>query len=346
MNIVVLAGGTSSERAVSIVSGTGVCKALRAKGHRAVLLDVFCGDENADSSNYFPEEYDVEKARQHMCSFNDSMNQLIKTRRSFFGPHVLEMCQEAHIVFLALHGANGEDGRLQATFDLMGIRYTGTGYLSSALAMDKTLTKHILQAHGVPMAKGYSINKNEANDDASQRGLTYPVIVKPACGGSSVGITIAHDAQEYRQSLDTAFELDDKAVVEEFVEGREFSVAVIDGKAYPVIEIAPKVGFYDYKNKYEPGATIETCPAEITNEQATRMQRHAVEAMTALGIEAYGRVDFIMTGTGHMIVLEANTLPGMTATSLVPQEAAVLGYSYNDLCQHLIDLSMKKYDNK
>lgn len=339
----VLAGGTSTEREISIISGTGVCKALREKGHRAVLLDVFCGDSEADARNFFPENYDVDRASAYMSSFNGRIADMLRSRREFFGPQVIDMCRKADMVFLALHGANGEDGRLQAAFDLMGIRYTGAGYLSSALAMDKTVSKHIFVASGVPTAKAYTFSRADAFASPDEKGLHYPVVVKPACGGSSVGITIARDDVEFKKSVETAMALEDHGIVEEYIKGREFSVAVIDGEAYPVIEIAPKQGFYDYKNKYEPGATVETCPAEITEEQTTRMQRHAVEATKALGITAYGRVDFIMNDVGEMFVLEANTLPGMTATSLVPQEAAVLGYSYADLCEHLVEVSLKKY---
>lgn len=344
MNIVVLAGGTSTERLVSIISGTGVCRALRAKGHNAVLLDVFAGDEGANKDDFFPAQYDVDKASEYISGFNDSIPAMVKQRRSFFGPNVIEMCAAAHIVFLALHGANGEDGRVQAAFDLMGIRYTGAGYLSSAMAMDKAITKNLFITGGVPTARAFFIERGEMVITPSQAGLNYPVVVKPACGGSSVGITIAKNEDEYHASVKIAFDLEPKVVVEEFLQGREFSVGVVDGKALPVIEIAPKEGFYDYENKYKPGATIETCPAHITPEQTSTMQHHAVKAMEALGIEAYGRIDFIMAPNGYMIALEANTLPGMTATSLLPQEAAQVGYSYEELCEYLINVSMKKYN--
>lgn len=344
MNIVVLAGGTSTERLISIISGTGVCRALRAKGHNAVLLDIFCGDENALSSDFFPAQYDVDKASAYMSSFNDMVETMARERKAFFGPNVLEMCSKADVVFMALHGANGEDGRVQAALDLMGVKYTGAGYLSSAMAMDKTITKNMFIAGGVPTAKAYFIERGNLVETPAQQGLRYPVVVKPACGGSSVGITIAKDEEEFNQSVAIAFDLEPKAIVEEFIKGREFSVGVIDGKALPVIEIAPKNGWYDYKNKYEPGATVETCPAEITDEQTTRMQRHAEQAMEAVGIEAYGRIDFIMTEDGSMYALEANTLPGMTAMSLLPQEAAQVGIGYEDLCEHLINVSLKKYN--
>lgn len=150
MKIVVLAGGTSTERTVSITSGTGICKALRQKGHQAILVDIFCGIENVDRENPFPSEYDVDAASEYMSAFNDRIEQMKKERRSFFGPNVLKLCEAADIVFLGLHGANGEDGKVQATFDLMGIKYTGTGYLSSALAMDKGITKQMFLMNNVP----------------------------------------------------------------------------------------------------------------------------------------------------------------------------------------------------
>lgn len=317
---------------------------MRARGHRAVLLDVFAGDAEADSRNYFPEEYDVDKASSYISSFNGKIKEMEAQRREFFGPNVIDMCSKADFVFLAMHGANGEDGRVQATFDLLGIKYSGTDYLSSALAMDKTLTKHIFQACGVPTAKAFAITRTSADVNPESKGFVYPVVVKPACGGSSVGITIAKNAEEYAESLKEAFSYDHNVLVEQYVKGREFSVAVVDGKAYPVIEIAPKQGFYDYKNKYSAGSTVETCPAQITEEQTTRMQRDAEMAAKALGITGYGRIDFIMDGNGEMFALEANTLPGMTAMSLVPQEAAVLGMTYEDLCEKLIEVSLKKYD--
>lgn len=308
-----------------------------------MLVDVFCGVEHASASDFFPADYDVDQASAYMSSFDEKVEEMLAIRRAFFGPNVIEMCQSADVAFLALHGSNGEDGRIQAAFDLMGIRYTGTGYESSALAMDKTITKYVFQAKGVPTAKGYEISRGTALVAPEDKGLSYPVIVKPACGGSSVGCTIAADAEQFKTSVATAFALEGKAVVEEFFKGREFSVGVIDGKALPVIEIAPKEGWYDYKNKYAPGATVETCPAQITEEQTLRMQRHAEDAMAALGIKNYGRIDFLMNEQGQMIVLEANTLPGMTATSLLPQEAAEVGVPYGDLCEKLIEISLKNF---
>lgn len=158
-----------------------------------------------------------------------------------------------------------------------------------------------------------------------------------------MGVCIAKNQEEYEAALEESFSYENEAVVEQFIEGREFSVAVVDGKAYPVIEIAPLQGFYDYKNKYEAGSTIETCPAEISESLTREMQRYAEQGYKALGLQAYGRLDFIMDKDGNMYCLEANTLPGMTPTSLIPQEAKALGMDYPELCEKLIEVSLKKY---
>ena len=340
MKIVVLAGGTSTERDISIISGTGICGALRQKGHQAILVDIFCGIEKVDWENPFPAEYDVEKAAEHMKSFNPQIEEMEKTRRSFFGPNVLELCEKCDIVFLGLHGANGEDGKVQAAFDLMGIRYTGTGYLSSAMAMDKRITKEVFLMNQVPTPGGFSMTR----ENQEKHGLNFPVVVKTSCGGSSVGVYIVNDQKEYEASLADASQYGEEIVVEEYIKGREFSVAVVDDKAYPVIEIAPIQGFYDYKNKYQAGSTVETCPAEISPELTAKMQENAVKAAKALGLTGYSRLDFMMKENGDMYCLEANTLPGMTPTSLIPQEAKVLGMDYPTLCEELIRISMKKYE--
>lgn len=343
MKIVVLAGGTSTERDVSIVSGTGICNGLRAKGHQAILVDVFCGAETVDWADPFPREYDVEAASAYIKSFNPHIEQLKKMRKDFFGPNVLELCKKADFVFLGLHGANGEDGRIQATFDLMGIKYTGTGYLSSAMAMDKGVTKWMFQMKGVPVPGGVTMKRHTRKEDLAELGLAFPVVVKTCCGGSSIGVYIVKDQEEYMKALDAAFVYEEEVVVEEFIQGTEYTVAVVDGKAYPVVQIVPCQGFYDYENKYKPGAVKETCPAPISSELTRRLQDYAVQGYRALGLESYARLDFIVTDDEKIYCLEANTLPGMTPTSLIPQEAAVLGMDYPTLCEELIRVSEKKY---
>lgn len=343
MRIVVLAGGTSTERDVSIVSGTGICNGLRAKGHEAVLVDVFCGIENVNWEDPFPGEYDVEAASAYIKSFNKNIEELKKERKDFFGPNVIRLCKMADFVFLGLHGANGEDGRIQAAFDLMGIKYTGTGYLSSAMAMDKGITKWMFQMHGVPVPGGVTMKKNNRKEDLAELGLAFPVVVKTCCGGSSIGVYIVQDQEEYLKALEDAFSYEEEVVVEEFIQGTEYTVAVVDGQAYPVVQIVPCQGFYDYENKYKPGAVKETCPAPISEELTRRLQHYAVKGYKALSLESYARLDFIVTEDEKIYCLEANTLPGMTPTSLIPQEAAVLGMDYPTLCEKLIHVSMKKY---
>ena len=211
--------------------------------------------------------------------------------------------------------------------------------------MDKSITKQFFRAHHVPTPNGVTLKKGQESEPLSGFGLELPVVVKPCCGGSSVGVYIAHTNEEYWQAMKDAFSYEPEVVVEEYIEGREFSVGVVDGKAYPIIEIAPIEGFYDYTNKYKAGATVDTCPAVLTEEQTKEMQKHAEDGAAALGIENYCRLDFMMRKDGRMYCLEANTLPGMTPTSLLPQEAQVLGISYPELCEHLAKAA-KEADSK
>lgn len=342
MNIIVLAGGNSTEREVSIASGQGVCKALRERNHKAVLLDPYFGASKKEE-NLFPAEYDVDKAADTMREMSSKLEETMKTRKGFFGPNVLGICKEADIVFLALHGANGEDGKVQSVLDLMGIKYTGSGPLSSGMAMDKGITKMVFEAKGVPTPKGITLEKGKCSSQLADYGMGFPVIVKPCCGGSSVGVCIANNQTEYQAALLEAFSYENEVVVEQFITGREFSVAVVDKKAYPVIEIAPLQGFYDYKNKYQAGSCVETCPAEISSALTKEMQKYAEMGYEALNLQAYARLDFLMDDEGNMYCLEANTLPGMTPTSLIPQEAKAIGMDYPQLCEKLIEVSLKKY---
>ncbi len=345
MKIVVLCGGVSTEREISIVSGTLVCGALRSKGHNAILLDVFFGEENPNLMDAFPDDYDVDAAAEKIRSMSPLIPGALANRnRTFFGANVVTLCKMADIVFLALHGEDGENGRVQAAFDLRRIRYTGSGYLGSALSMDKGITKVILSAAGVPTPEGVILNNGgEGFAEPRDLGMEFPLVVKVCCGGSSVGVYMVRSEEEYERALESAFKLEDTVIVEHYIAGREFSVGVIEGEALPIIEIAPIEGFYDYRNKYTAGATIETCPAELSGEETRRMKKYAEMGYRALRIEGYGRLDFIMTKDGDIYCLEANTLPGMTPTSLMPQEAASLGVDYATLCEKLVQVSMKKY---
>ena len=351
MKIVVLAGGLSTERDVSFKTGEMVTKALRENGHQVILLDVFMGysDKEEDLTGIFDR---AEAVSVKVAAIPETAPDLekVKAQRkdqsdNFFGPNVIELCRMADIVFMAFHGENGENGKIQAAFDLFGIRYTGTGYLGSALAMNKGMAKQLFLENGIPTPRGTSLKRGEDAAKIENCGIHFPCVVKPCSGGSSIGVSIVHDKAEYEQALKEAFRWENELVIEEYVKGREFSVGVIDFQALPIIEIAPVEGFYDYKNKYKAGSTVETCPAELSEQITKEMQGYAEKVAEVLGLNTYSRTDFLLDAEDHIFCLEANTLPGMTPTSLLPQEAKVTGVDFNQLCEKLIESSMRKYKN-
>lgn len=336
MKIVVLAGGISTERDVSLSSGTMIYRALKKNGHQAILLDVYLGYKGNDIEGIFDKQDDWAKEMGAISEKNPDIAQVKAMRadgdKNFFGPNVIAICQAADAVFMALHGENGENGKIQACFDLMGITYTGTDYVSSALCMNKGISKELFAFYGIQTPQGIRMKKGE------QPAMTValPCVVKACCGGSSVGVCIVQSKEQYQAALEEAFRYDDEVVVEQYIKGREFSVGVMDGKALPIIEIAPLQGFYDYKNKYQAGSTIETCPAELAADKTKEMQEMAEKAYVALRLKNYARMDFMMSEDGEIYCLEANTLPGMTPTSLLPQEAAAMGISFEELCEKIL----------
>ena len=343
MNIVVLCGGLSMERNVSITSGTLVCKSLRALGHRAVLVDMFYGLEDISTpiDRIFEDLPEIGEAS--VSKEAPDLNKVRASRkwvsRSMIGKGVLEICQAADVVFLALHGACGEDGRIQATLDLLGVPYTGSGYLGSALAMDKDLTKKIVAPLGVLTPAWETVSYAEADIPAIIERTVLPVVVKPVDSGSSIGVAIAYNEEELKSALMDNLD-QSRVILEQYVSGREIDVGVLDGRSLPSIEIIPKQGFYDYINKYQAGATVEICPTEINPEIEKQLGEVTLKVHNALGLKAYSRSDFIVTEKGEIYFLEINTLPGMTPTSLMPQEAAAAGVDYNALCQKIIELAL------
>lgn len=347
MKIIVLAGGLSTERDVSLSSSAGICRTLLEKGHDAFLLDVFMGlpyekdkleevftlpDHGLDIvKNISEEEPDLEAVKASRPDQSDC----------FLGPNVIELCRMADITFLGLHGGEGENGKLQATFDLLGIRYTGPDSLGCAIAMDKGVTKQIFKQAGVDTPNGVCIHKNKKKKNLEDLGLELPVVVKPCSGGSSIGVYIAHTQEEYAEALEKSFRYEDELVIEEYIKGREFACGVIDGEALPPIEIIPKTGFFDYANKYQDGATEEVCPANISEEISERMKALTVRAFHALKLNVYSRADFLLDENGNLYCLEVNTLPGMTAASLLPKEANAAGVAYGDLCELIIRKSLE-----
>lgn len=347
MKIIVLAGGLSTERDVSLASAAGICRTLIEKGHDAFLLDVFLGLENAPDNledvftlpghgleiarNIGTEEPDLASVKASRPDQSDC----------FLGPNVIELCRLADITFLGLHGGEGENGKLQATFDLLGIRYTGPDSLGCAVAMDKGFTKQIFLQSGIDTPAGVCLHKNEKGKSLQDLGLALPVVIKPCSGGSSIGVYIVDTAEEYSEALENSFRYEDEVVIEQYIKGREFACGVIDGKALLPIEIIPKTGFFDYANKYQADATDEICPADIPKEIEKRMMDLTEKAFRALKLNVYSRADFLLDEAGNLYCLEMNTLPGMTAASLLPKEAQAMGIEYGDLCELIIRKSME-----
>ena len=345
MKIVVLAGGLSGERNVSLSSGTMVAEALRERGHRVALADLFFGLE--DYTGELEALYDAPIPAQwkRVARETPDLEQVRRQRKdqsaSLFGARIIELCQTADIVFLALHGDCGEDGRLQAALAMHGIPYTGSDYLSSAIAMSKDLTKKLVASRGVITPAWQSVEYTESDIDGLVERTKLPCVVKPNASGSSIGVSIAHTQAGLRDALEVGVKFGGKCVIEEYIQGREIQIAVLEGKALPSIEIIPKQGFYDYENKYQPGAAEEVCPSPIPAEWELRIAQAAQTVFETVGLSVYARADFIVTPDGTPYFLEINTLPGMTPTSLVPQEAAAVGISYGELCERIVNASLK-----
>ncbi|MDR0914189.1 MAG: D-alanine--D-alanine ligase [Oscillospiraceae bacterium] len=347
MNIIVLAGGYSSERDVSLMSGSKVVAALRRKGHKVMLLDPYIGLERCGS---FDELYSAYAKEEYDFGIPASEPDLVALKQSFgrgnamLGQNVLEACTLCDVVFVALHGSVGENGQLQAALDLFDVKYTGSGYIGCSLSMDKSIAKEIMDAHGIttPKSSEYFLqNLSQEQLFEVLQSHTPPYVVKPANGGSSLGVTIVQTKNDIPTALKYAKTYEDKIIVEEYITGREFTAGVLDGKTLPVIEIMPKSGFFDYTNKYQDGLTDELCPAPIDDELAEKIKQTALQAHNALRLGGYSRADFIVTPQGQIYCLEVNSLPGLTPASLVPKEAAHIGIEYDDLCEKIVELALQ-----
>lgn len=345
MKIVVLAGGLSPERNVSLSTGIMVCQALRERGHCVAFVDMFLGAEGypGDGEDLFQATIPAE-----LRAVSKLAPDLIAVRASrkdqspsLFGPGVLALCQEAEMVFLALHGACGEDGRIQAAFDLMGIAYTGSGYLGSAIAMDKDYTKRLMMGTGVHTPYWRTLTVDEAQIDTLRDTIEVPCVLKVLSSGSSLGVSIVKDRAELEKALRDCMLYDSNIMVEEYISGREFTCGILDDAPLPTVEIIPQLKFYDYESKYQPGATLEICPGRTTPELEERIRAAALAVHGALGLAVYSRSDFIVDDKDTVYFLEVNTLPGMTPTSLVPQEAAAAGIDYGALCERIIAASKR-----
>jgi D-alanine-D-alanine ligase len=332
MLLTVLLGGTSSERNVSLASGLRMAGALREAGHTVRLLDPATGvvDDATEAvwrarsvgvAPPSPEELDALKAHDQTPTL--PIHPLVK---------------DADCIVLALHGGQGEDGTVQALLDVAGVRYTGSGAMATAIAMDKDMTKRLLVRAGVPTA---AWRMTPVDGDVAVGALGLPLIVKPNREGSTVGLTVVKARDQFEGAVAEAHRFDREVMCETFVPGRELTVPVLAGEALPVGEIIPVKEIYDYECKYTPGMAREEFPADLSPQMTAQVQRYAERAYVALKLRGCARIDFRLTADGTFACLEANTLPGMTALSLVPQSAAAAGVSFVEFCDRLVQDAMR-----
>ena len=324
-------GGTSAERDVSIASGLRIAAALRSRGHEVTSLDTAMGVIDRDT-----EQALLAAGVQQAPPDLEALAAMSKTSLS---PSLgtLPSVRQADVVFLALHGGQGEDGTLQALFDLSGVRYTGTGPLGSALAMDKDLSKRLFRDNGVQTAD-WLMAPATAQEVESRLG--FPVVVKPSKQGSTVGLTLVRDAGGLDAAVAEAYRYDDEVMLEQFIAGRELTVGILGNEALPIGEIIPKHELYDYECKYTKGMAVEEFPARLDSAVADRVQDQAIRSFKALKLRGYARIDFRLDDSGGCFCLEANTLPGMTELSLIPQAAAAAGISFPELCERIVQLAI------
>ena len=344
MKITVFMGGTSAERDVSLASGIRVAEALRSRGHEVLAVDTAYGVLSG------PDEQALLGGKV-VKTIPPDVQALVRLNAQM--PATLRALPKTDVVFLALHGGQGEDGTLQALLDLTSVPYTGSGHLASALAMDKDLSKQLFRAAGVPTA-GWTMAPKpglETGDwglganggsfaEYVERELGLPVVVKPSKQGSTVGLSVVKKIADLDAAVEEAFKYDDEVMVEQFIPGRELTVGILGDDALPVGEIIPVHEIYDYECKYTAGMAKEIFPADLTEQETRTVQDLARRAFHALKLRGYARIDFRMSPDGVFYCLEANTLPGMTALSLIPQAAAAAGMSFPELCERIVQLAV------
>ncbi|MDQ8153131.1 MAG: D-alanine--D-alanine ligase [Gemmatimonadota bacterium] len=337
MQITVMMGGTSAERDVSLASGVRVVQALRARGHVVTPMDPAAG--------VLSEPAFAALLHGAMKREPPTLEQLRKLERTELSPILttLPVVREADVVFLALHGGHGEDGTIQAMLDAIHVCYTGSGHLASALAMDKDLSKTLFRSAGVTTADWLMAPATEEQVEAV---MGWPVIVKPSKQGSTVGLTKVDKPSELAAAVQEAFLYDDEVMIERFIPGRELTVGILGDDALPVGEIIPKHELYDYECKYTAGMAREEFPAKLTKSQVSTVQAQARRAFRSLKLDGYARIDFRMTEDGTFYCLEANTLPGMTELSLIPQAAAAAGIDFASLCERIVQQALRTHGGK
>jgi D-alanine-D-alanine ligase len=335
MKVTVLLGGTSSERDVSLASGLRIAKALRDAGHAVTCVDPAVGEMSRAREDALLSAGVVKKqppTRETLRAMSEAS--LVTTLGA------MPAVRGADVVFIALHGGEGEDGTVQAILDLYRVTYTGSGHLASALAMDKDLSKRLFRTAGVRTADWLMTGPDsDLSVSTVEQTLGFPVVVKPSKEGSTVGLSVVKEARQLRAAIAEAALYDDEVMVERFVPGRELTVGVVGDHAMPVGEIIPKHEIYDYECKYTPGMAVEEFPANLSPELTAEAQRLALLAFRALKLDGCARIDFRMTDNGELFCLEANTSPGMTGTSLIPQAAAAEGMEFSSFCDRIVALA-------
>lgn len=348
MKIVVLSGGRSTERNVSLSSGVKISNALRSMGYSVANIDSFLGidveDDQIDGLFHTEPEDESKLVIDDEVLTDEKINALrTDGTRGLLGKNVLKVCQHADMVYLGLHGEDGENGKMQAVLDVFDIRYTGSGTLASALAMDKKFSKEVFVQNKIKTAKFVSTKTSKITKQEIPFG--FPMVVKPSNGGSSVGTHIIKDESELQAMVADALRFDKEALLEEFIKGREFSVAIVDGQVLPAIEITVDTGWYDFQHKFTENTVTHfiTPPENLDEDIHLEMQEIALQTFEALGMTSYGRVDFLVRDR-DIFVMEANTLPGMTPRSLMPREAEAVGISYPELCDRIIKSKLQYYE--
>ena len=330
MRVAVLMGGTTAEREVSLASGLAVVQALREKDHQVLAIDTARGFvPPEEEKNLLPEGVHAVPP--------DRLDRVLPLTDL---PDIPQL-RSAEVAFLALHGGVGENGHLQSLLELAGIRYTGTGPLGSAIAMDKDVSKRLLRDAEIPTlpwriarAPDYTYDLEIIEDF-----IGFPCMVKPSREGSSVGIEVVNAAAQLEEAVRSASQHDTEVMIERYANGRELTVGILGDQALPPVEIRPKKGIYDYESKYTPGMTEYLCPAPLEEEEVAQLQAYALRAFRVLKLRGYGRIDFILFKE-RLFCLEANTLPGMTATSLLPKAAAAADITFPELCDRIAQLAL------
>lgn len=336
MRILVLAGGHSPERDVSLLSGAMISNALLERGHEVLLLDLASGLTALPTCS--PEELSSHlfgKTGRYPLPALGAAPPPAPGSRECLGANLLQVCSLADRVFLALHGSIGENGALQATLSLHGIPFTGSDAVGSMLAMDKDLTKRLLLRAGIPTPDWMLLDPPEPLSKAILSRVGLPCVIKPVSCGSSVGISIVEKEADLPAAIAKASGWGCDVMAERWIKGRELTVGILDGKPLPAVEIRPREGFYDYANKYN-GRTEELCPAPLPPHIASRAAAFSLRAFKALRLGGYARFDYILDEDERLWCLEANTLPGMTPTSLFPLAAAAAGIAYGELCERIL----------